>query len=1075
MAGLADTDWAFSFSSSLENLLAGFYQPALQHAVRYWRITGYFTSRSLLQVLEGVEHLVAASPDGLGHGQMRLITGVFLDQRDIEALTSGAPVDAILNNHFANHFPFAGVQPGGEDPAALGAELLAWLVQKGHLEIRVGLPLIGGTIATDGAIFHAKEGVIEDSFGQRMAFTGSVNETPNGWTTNYETFDLFCSWRGEDARVDAKESHFMGLWNNTNLGARTFTLPESLKQHLAIYAPAEGSPPRRLPAATQIPEGGALPGPFHPPAADIEERRRLVWSYVLNAACSGLQGAERVGEATSAVIPWPHQQRAFQRLWEHWPPRLLIADEVGLGKTVQAGLLLRQAWLSGRARRILVLAPASVLKQWQRELREKFGLDWPTYTGSALEWQATNARPGGICRSVSREDALREPFLLVSSHLMRRNDRQPDLLGAEPYNLVVLDEAHHARASREKLAGGDIRRRPNSLMRLMESLRHRTQGLLLLTATPMQVSELEVWDLLSLLAMPEAWTEYAFCRFYDDVEKENPDGPTLSYLASLWRSALAAFGEPPAGVLPEGLRQSPMRQRKLRRALDQGGMEGEQTRKNLNLDLRKEFLALVKRWTPVQGLISRHSRNLLRAYKRSGAMDLAIGERKVDDRFLASTKEETALYDAVEDFISTRYSQATGAQKSAVGFVMTIYRRRLASSVAALVATLENRLAGQLQRLDEDAAASEDDELTGDLPLDPEGLEATVMTVSAAEELASIHELLEQARPLVGRDSKGAAFLKAIDELLHSGYSQVIVFSQYTDTIDALKSLLIGAGHTALMTFTGRGGERLGRSGDWIKLNREETKRQFREGAAEILLCTDAAAEGLNFQFCGALINYDMPWNPMRVEQRIGRIDRIGQTHPEMRIINLHLEGTVEADVYRALQGRIDLFEQVVGRLQPILARASSLISQATLATRDQRERVRAEAVAAVQQEPAIQGLDLDDSVQDLDAIREVMNRLQPAPLSLQDLEAILRRPELLPPGCGASPILNHDFTWTQPGQEHGLRVTCDPTYFDDHSDSCELWVPGSPLFPLQQVTELVGEATAPVSRSEFEQALRGQ
>lgn len=90
----------------------------------------------------------------------------------------------------------------------------------------------------------------------------------------------------------------------------------------------------------------------------------IVWSYVLKAAASDLPGCERVGEATSAVTPWPHQQRAFQRLWQQWPPSLLIADEVGLGKTVQAGLLLRQAWLSGRARRMLVMAPASVLKQW---------------------------------------------------------------------------------------------------------------------------------------------------------------------------------------------------------------------------------------------------------------------------------------------------------------------------------------------------------------------------------------------------------------------------------------------------------------------------------------------------------------------------------------------------------------------------------------------------------------------------------------------------------------------------------------------------------------------------------------
>ena len=85
-------------------------------------------------------------------------------------------------------------------------------------------------------------------------------------------------------------------------------------------------------------------------------------------------------------------------------------------------------------------------------------------------------------------------------------------------------------------------------------------------------------------------------------------------------------------------------------------------------------------------------------------------------------------------------------------------------------------------------------------------------------------------------------------------------------------------------------------------------------------LCTDAAAEGLNFQFCGALINYDMPWNPMRVEQRIGRIDRLGQTHPAIRIVNLHYEGTVETNVYRVLCSHVGLFEAVVGPVQPILA-----------------------------------------------------------------------------------------------------------------------------------------------------------
>jgi superfamily II DNA or RNA helicase len=984
MTRLRDHNWQYSFTSSLDNLLEGFYRPALQEAIRYWRITGYFSSRSLLQVLDGIEQLVLAAEDG--QGQIRLITGFFMSQADLQALATGLTAEQLLERQLVAQFPFRGVQPGDGSATDLAAELLAWLVQLGHMEIKVGLPLRNGQISNDGGIFHAKDGVIEDRQGDRLAFRGSINETPSGWSTNYETFELFCSWRGEEHRVDDKERHFLRLWQNDDPGVRSFSLPEAFRRELAIYAPAEGMLPRRLPAAVRErliqrkASTDCVLSVETPPTPDIDERRRIVWSYVLNAAASGLPGSERVGEATSAVSPWPHQQRAFQRLWQHWPPRLLIADEVGLGKTVQAGLLLRQAWLSGRARRMLVMAPASVLRQWQRELREKFGLDWPIYTGKALEWQATCLRPKGESRPVGRESWAVEPLVLVSSHLMRRRDRQRELLEAEPYDLVVLDEAHHARTRRETSSSGGDRLRPNTLMQLMRQLRSRTRGLLLLTATPMQVNELEVWDLLSLLGMPSEWTEEAFARFFEWVEKENPDEATLSHLANLWRSSEGAFGEAPSTALSGQLKSSLMKRRKVLKALRD---PDPISRRNLGIPERQAFLALAKRWTPIQGLISRHSRTLLRAYKQQGAMELAIGTRQVDDRFLPISAEERALYDAVEDFISTQYARASGQKKSAVGFVMTIYRRRLASSVAALVATLEKRLAGQLQQLEEDAAAAEDDDISGELTLDLEGLQSAFEEVSVQGELDAIADLLDQARPLVGGDSKGNEFLAAIEQLQSQGYKQVIVFSQYTDTVDALKQLLIDAGRTSLMCFTGRGGELLQRSGTWESLNREATKRKFKEGEAEILLCTDAAAEGLNFQFCGALINYDMPWNPMRVEQRIGRIDRIGQSHDQMRIINLHLDGTVEADVHKALKLRIASFENIVGKLQPILAKASSSISQATLASREQREKARFDAVAAVNSEPEIKGIDLDEGLHDLDAIKDVIAQLQTPPLTL--------------------------------------------------------------------------------------------
>src|SRR5690606_32706643 len=119
--------------------------------------------------------------------------------------------------------------------------------------------------------------------------------------------------------------------------------------------------------------------------------------------------------------------------------------------------------------------------------------------------------------------------------------------------------------------------------------------------------------------------------------------------------------------------------------------------------------------------------------------------------------------------------------------------------------------------------------------------------------------------------------------------------------------------------YSGRGGE-VWNGLTWVQTTKEAVKEQFRAGEVVILLCTESASEGLNLQTCGVLANYDMPWNPMRVEQRIGRIDRIGQTYAEVWIYNYFYEDSIEDKVYRALEDRIQWFEAVVGALQPILA-----------------------------------------------------------------------------------------------------------------------------------------------------------
>ena len=310
---------------------------------------------------------------------------------------------------------------------------------------------------------------------------------------------------------------------------------------------------------------------------------------------------------------------------------------------------------------------------------------------------------------------------------------------------------------------------------------------------------------------------------------------------------------------------------------------------------------------------------------------------------------------------------------------MTIYRRRLASSFAALRATFEKRRDAALHgtvpaqtALEED---SPDDEALDEVP-DGDDIAAMASQALALEERGEIERLLERIRALPP-DSKLVRLTETLDELLRDGVPAGHGVHAVHRHMDFLRGVLRARGGLRLLCFSGRGGEIPAASGgdEWRRIDREQVKRRFRDGDADLLLCTDAAAEGLNFQFCAALVNYDMPWNPMRVEQRIGRIDRVGQRHATIRVVNLHYEGTVETAVYRALRRRIGLFQQVVGRLQPILAQMPKAITDAVLAG---RETTNAQSVADLIDRRASaeeqSGFDIDPAL-DLDfAIRECIS-----------------------------------------------------------------------------------------------------
>jgi len=434
----------------------------------------------------------------------------------------------------------------------------------------------------------------------------------------------------------------------------------------------------------------------------------------------------------------------------------------------------------------------------------------------------------------------------------------------------------------------------------------------------------------------------------------------------------------------------------------------------------------------------------------------------VRDEFITLSDAERKVYEAVEDYISTTYDAASAADRNAVGFVMTVYRRRLASSFAALSATLRKRLEGVEEadqlRFEEDIS---DDESLDDT-MDPEEAAKLEAAALSLEEKGEIHRLLAEVRRLPRIDSKARVLAEKLSHLREAGFEKVLVFTQYTDTLDFLREFLVNEQGLEVLCFSGRGGEVRQKSGTWTVVPREEIRRVFRDGSAQVLLCTEAAAEGLNFQFCGALVNYDMPWNPMRVEQRIGRIDRLGQLHETIRIENLHYADTVEADVYRALRARIGLFSKFVGRLQPILAALPRSISDAVLAGRGrgQREGV-VENIETRIREQEQGGFDLD-SVTDADLDEPVR---PPALYDLEVLDGLIRRSELLPPGFTAQPLGPREYKVAMPGMLEPLRVTTSAAFFEDQPGSAELWSPGSPLFPSLEDSASVDEVVKEANR----------
>jgi len=886
-------------------LLERLYVPALSEAVRYDRCCAYFSSSVLSAAARGFAGLIGrliALGDKAPRPAVRLVVNEELTEDDVHALLeTGNTSD--LESALAKRFKTPRDLLEKQRLAMLG-----WMTKTGLLAVRVGVMRQGE------GIVHGKFGLVYDTAGKAVVFSGSGNESAQGLRANYERLEVSTSWEDVE-RFREYRVEFEALWNDSHPHVHTVTLPDAIRQKLIKFAPPE------LPLA-------------EPSDALARRKAAMIWRFIAEAAY--LENGASSCEATAPIDLWPHQSVVIDEASSAWPDGRMLCDEVGMGKTIEAIMILRRLLAGRGVIRALLLLPAGLTGQWQEELREKGGLIVPRLQGlDSLAW------PDGLIeRRSSLAEALEQDLLIISRETARTEANANTLLAARPWDLVLMDEAHAARRGKQEEGEFNSATLLLNLLRQLQ-VRRKAHGFLLLSATPMQTSPWEPWDLLSVLGEGGAWlADFEGVRaFYGLIHglKNGIPSPEEARRAAFLITSDPSFPATPAGF---------PRITSLK--------DGERRLRFVPPGRKDEVILWLRYGSPLARRMHRNTRRTLREYHQRGLLPAVPPMRVVVDipyDFQPPNGPERKVYDAVARYIEKRF-QELEVEKTGKGFVMTIYRRRAASSPYALRCSLERRLAG-LQRVisqrvssgyidDRDAPAGLSD---ADIPddMDTRSISASLPTnpEDARREAAEVSVLLDQLSALGATDTKRDRFFDRIRDLSAEG-RPILIFSEYTDTMDYLRDNLANHYGALVASYSGGGGA-FYRENKWVSVTKKDITDALKEEKIRYLVCTDAASEGLNLQAASALINYDLPWNPSKVEQRIGRIDRIGQREKEVRIYNFLLKNSIDEKVYGALRRRCGLFEHFVGTMQPVLSRAQVMLNRPQDFSVEELERVAEE------------------------------------------------------------------------------------------------------------------------------------
>lgn len=596
----------------------------------------------------------------------------------------------------------------------------------------------------------------------------------------------------------------------------------------------------------------------------------------------------------------PYQFRPALKMIHSERPRILVADSVGVGKTIEAGLILRE--LQARDEdfeSVLIICPKPLVAEhkWRSEMK-RFDENFTELDGTSLREAINECDKDGAWPAALRKTVL--PYSLMTKELLNGKGRQKGLLDLEEpihFDLVIIDEAHH------------IRHSDTGAYKVARYFTDNADAVVMLTATPVQTDDDDLYTLLNTLRPDVILDKKTFKEMQEPNAEINAAARLIRHQVENWRSEAAEHLSCAAQTSwgRSVIEDNPT----YKKVIEQ--LKGAQP---LDRTARMGILQDVESLHSFAGMINRTRRQDIQN-------DFCV--RRPQSISVHFTPEQQELYDALMEFEAHALSYLHN--NVPLEFMMSTLMRQASSCIFGLAPLLKGMVSRRLGDILSDYCGEDGNITVSDL-------ENVKMGQLEAEFRTMAKRVIELSENLPQTDEKLDRLLEVVENKSHQENNKIILFSSFRHTLRYVEQHLLEKGYrVAQVNGSVKDEERLA-------LRQRFELPAANENALDILLFTEVGCEGLDYQFCDFMINYDLPWNPMAIEQRIGRIDRRGQKSDTVIICNLVTEGTIDAKIYHRCLERIGIFESSIGECAGILGDMTQQINRAVFdPTLTQQER----------------------------------------------------------------------------------------------------------------------------------------